>query len=396
MLRAAVIGMLIVCASVAQRGFAQAAQKPNSALLHQYFQQGSEALAQGRFAEAEEAFEKLTQLDPTAAVPYANLGLVYFEERKYPQAIPAFEQALKRDGGLSNAHYFLAMSLAELGHYEQALPGLEEGFRAEKDAKLKRLLGLHLEKAYTGLERNREAMEVALQLVQLYPNDAEVLYKTSRVSANFSYLSLQKLGQVAPQSVWRHLASGDFYETQGHYALAEREYRAAIALAPAMPGLHFRLGRALVRSRTPGAQAEALKEFQQELALDPTNAGADFEAAQILRKTGRLDQASALLRSALRSYPDYEDAERELGQTLMLQREPRAALSALQRAVKLDPEDSAAWYQLSLALHALGDSAEEQKALAQFHRLKARQIQQANALAASPQSPESPNPPEVQ
>lgn len=385
MIRALVIGMVLACAFTAELGSAQTAQEPDSSLLHQYFQQGSEALARGRFADAESAFEKLTRLDPAAAVPYANLGLVYFEERKFTEAVPAFQKALKLDAGLSNARNFLAMSLSELGRYNDALPGLQEGFRAETDPKLKRLLGLHLEKAYTGLSRNREAVEVALQLVQLYPNDAQVLYETGRVCSNFSYLSMQKLGRVAPDSTWRHLASGDFYETQGRYALAEREYRSVLALAPHMPGVHFRLGRALIRSKAPGAQAEALKEFQQELALDPTNAGAAFEAAEILRKAGHVAQAIALLQDALRRYPNYEDAERGLGQALMLEGKQREALGHLQRAVKLDPGDSAAFYQLAQCYHSLGDAAGEQSALADFHRLMAQEAQQQSALAAEPQ-----------
>lgn len=357
------------------------AQRPSPAKLQRYFQQGHEALAHGHFAEAEAAFRKLTQLDPTAAVPYANLGLVYFEERKFTEAIPVFQRALKLDSSLSNARYFLAMSLSEVGRYDQALPGLEEGFRSEADPKLKRLLGLHLEKAYTGVQRDRDAVEVALHLTALYPNDAEVLYQTGRLCANFSYLSIQKLGRVAPGSVWRHLASGDYYETQGDYALAEREYRSVLSLAPRMPGIHYRLGRALLDSKQLGSQAEALKEFEQELALDPTNGSAAYEAGEIYRKMGDLSKAQGLLDDALKHYPDLEEAQVEMGRVLMAEKQPQLAVAHLQKALSLNPEDDIAYFQLAQAYHALGNAAEERKALAEFQRLKAEKAQHQEKLS---------------
>lgn len=358
-----------------------AAQQPDNAVLRQYFQQGQEALAHKRFADAERAFGKLVQLDPTAAVPYANLGLVYFEERNFIRAVPAFQQSLKLNPHLSNSRYFLAMSLSELGRYSQALAGLQDGFSQEQDAKLKRLIGLHLERAYTGLHRDREAVGVALELSRLYPNDPQVLYQTGRICGDFAFLSIQKLGQLAPHSVWRHLASGDFYETQGHYSLALREYRNVLAVAPKMPGIHYRIGRALLRSKQPGAQGQALKEFEAELQLDPANANAAYEAAEIYRNLDELGKSRELLTSALAHYPDFEEAQLGLGRLWNLQGKPRLALPYLKKAVSLDPDDSAAYFQLSRAYHSLGNTAAERQAIAQFWSLKAREINHENALA---------------
>lgn len=371
--------MLVACACLCCTVFA--AQQPNSAVLRQYFEQGHEALAQRRYADAEKAFEKVVELDPTAAIPRANLALVYFEEGEFAKAVAEFQQSLKLDSNLTNSRYFLAMSLSELGRYKEALPELNEGFNRETDPKLKRLLGLHLERAYTGLDRNRDAVEVALKLSKLYPRDPEVLYQTARLCSNFAYQSIQTLGQVAPDSVWRHLASADFYQTQGHYALAIREYQRVLALAPKMPGIHYRLGRALLRAKQPGSQAKALAEFQAELRLDPSNASAAYEAAQIYRNLGELEKAHELLTSALSHYPDFEEAQLALGRLLNVQKEPAQALLHLKKAVAIDPADSAAYFQLARTYHALGDTAGEQRAMAQFRKLTAQAAKNTNALA---------------
>src|SRR5262249_18932685 len=151
------------------------------------------------------------------------------------------------------------MSLSELGRYGEALAGLEKGFRRSADSALKRMAGLQLQRAYTGLQRDSKAVEVALELNRLYPEDPEVLYHTGRLFANFAYLTMRKLSQVAPASVWKHQAAGDAYESQGNHDLAIGEYREVLALDPNRPGIHFRLGRVfLTRSQQTNSQAEAL------------------------------------------------------------------------------------------------------------------------------------------
>ena len=60
------------------------------------------------------------------------------------------------------------------------------------------MCGLQLLRAYSGLRRDSKAVEVALELNRLYPDDPEVLYHTGRIFGNFAFLNMQKLAQVAP------------------------------------------------------------------------------------------------------------------------------------------------------------------------------------------------------
>ena len=54
--------------------------------IAEYSDQGQKALAQGKYADAEAAFEKLRELEPGVAEVHANLGVIYFQERKFEQA----------------------------------------------------------------------------------------------------------------------------------------------------------------------------------------------------------------------------------------------------------------------------------------------------------------------
>ncbi len=145
------------------------AQQPDPAVLQRHAREGERALADKRYADAEKSFEALRQLSPTTAEVHAQLGVIYFQQGKFAQAVPTLRQAIKLKPGLPNVDTLLAMSLSELGQYEEALPPLEKGFGATKDPVLKRLAGLHLQRAYTGLGRDADAVGVALQLTRLYP-----------------------------------------------------------------------------------------------------------------------------------------------------------------------------------------------------------------------------------
>src|SRR6476620_7989482 len=130
------------------------AQQSSPALLQRYFQDGEKALAEGRYADAERSYQKLRELNPEVAEVHVKLGLIYFQQGKFAQAVPALDKALKLKPALPNADILLAMSLSEMGRYNEALPGLEKGFRRSPDPALKRMAGLQLQRAYTGLQKD--------------------------------------------------------------------------------------------------------------------------------------------------------------------------------------------------------------------------------------------------
>jgi tetratricopeptide (TPR) repeat protein len=358
--------------------------------LDRYFQEGEQALAQGRYEEAARAYEKLKELSPATAEVHAKLGLIYFQQRDYERAVPALRQALKLKPSLSKADVLLAMSLSELGRFKEALPGLQKGFRQASDVPLRRMAGLQLLRAHTGLQQDARAVEVALELSRLHPDDPEILYHSGRLFANFAYLQTLKLSRVAPASVWMLQAAGEANESQGLHDAAIRKYRDALALDPHRTGIHFRIGRTLLaRARQAGSEAaasgtreEAMKEFEEELRVDPTNANASYELAELHRKAGELDKARPLFERSVKHYPDFEDARIGLARVLIAEGRPEQALPHLQKAISSSPDNEVSHYQLSVAYGRLGNAAEQQKALAEFQRLRGRQREREATLLA--------------
>jgi tetratricopeptide (TPR) repeat protein len=351
------------------------ARQQDPAVLQDHAREGERALAEGRYADAERAYEMLRRMSPETAEVHARLGLIYFQQGRFADAVPRLRDAIARKPGLPKVSTLLAMSLSELGRFDEALPGLEKGFAQSDDPVLRRMAGLHLQRAYTGMDRHRDAVGVALELSRLAPDDPEVLYHTGRLFANFAYLQTVRLASVAPESVWMHQAAGEANESQGLYDAAIREYRQVLARAPRRPGINFRIGRVLLaqaESTSPGdaTVSAARQAFEDELRIDPTNASAAYEIAELHRKAGDVVRARELFEQAIGHYPDFEDALVGLGRTLIALGEPAQAVSRLQAVLKNNPENEVAHYQLAQAFGALGRTAEQEKALAEFTRLR--------------------------
>ena len=360
--------------------------------IQSLYQQGERALSERRYADAEQAYERLRQLQPQLAEVHARLGLIYFQQGRFAEALAPLRRALELKPALPNVGSLLAMSLSEVGRHAEALAGLEKAFHHQStDSALRRMAGLHLQRSYTDLGRDGEAVAVALEMNRRYPDDPEVLYHTGRLFGNYAYLQTVKLARIAPGSVWLHQAAGEANESQGLLDEAISEYRQVLVIAPNRPGLHFRLGRVLLsRSEQAGgdaaalAETEALKEFEQELQIDPTNANAAYEIGEMQRKAGQLDKAIESFRRAVDSYPGFEEALVGLGRSLVAAGEPGAALPHLRKAITLNPRDEVAFYQLAQAHRALGQDADQQQALAAFERLRSENARRAVAVPAGP------------
>jgi predicted Zn-dependent protease len=230
------------------------------------------------------------------------------------------------------------------------------------------------------LGKDAKAAEVALDLTKSYPDDPEILYHSSRLFANYAYLAMRRLTEAAPDSVWRMLASGEIHESQGNRELAIAAYREVLAKEPTRPGVYYRIGRTLLAGRDPASLPEARSAFEKELENDPTNANAAYELGELDRKAGDLDKARRRFEAALQQDSSFVDAAIALGRTLLALDKADLALVPLRRAVTLDAGNDVAFYHLAQAYRKLGDAANQQKALAEFRRLREQRAARDTAL----------------
>jgi tetratricopeptide (TPR) repeat protein len=338
-----------------------------------YASDGQQALAAGHYSEARTAFEQLEKLHPEVAEVHATLAAIDFKLRAYDAAVTEVRAAQKIKPALPRLDSLLGLSLAELGRFEEALPRLEKGFKQSADAETRRMCGLQLLRAYTSLGRDSDAVETALLLNKLYPDDPEVLYQTGRIYGNYAYVVMMKLHDKAPNSVWMLQAQGEANEAQKDYAAAIVAYDHVLEIDPDRPGIHYRLGRVyLARFRDaqkPDDRAAAAREFSAELAIDPGNGNAGYELAVMAQEQGNLDQAHEQFEHVIERFPNFEEALVGLGGVCLDSQKPQEAVAPLEHAAKLNPDDEVAWYRLAQAERAVGNREAQQKAMAEFQRL---------------------------
>jgi tetratricopeptide (TPR) repeat protein len=334
---------------------------------------GQRALAAGDVDGALKIFQQLSHAHPEIAEIHATIGVIDFQQGRYTDALNELDEAKRLKPALPKLDGLIAMSQAELGEFKEALPELEKTFRTAEDEPVKRMSGLQLERAYTELHRDSDAVSVALELQRLFPSDPEVLYHNERIFGNFAYLTVQKLVAVAPDSIWRQQAAAEAYESQGSFEEAIAAYRQILTLDPKHRGIHYRIGRCL-RERErhthhPEDLKDAMAEFQQELKLNPQNANADYEIGELHRLAGEMEPARTYFEAALKIYPDFPEANLGLGTVLASMGQPAQALPHLKAAIASDPDDEASWYRLSQVERSLGNKAEQETALKEFLKL---------------------------
>jgi tetratricopeptide (TPR) repeat protein len=114
------------------------------------------------------------KLNPRDARSRHNLGVLYYQGRKYEQALDELAEAVAIDPDRLDAQYFLGLTLLKLNRATEAVPPLERVVAAKPrhggDAILR------LTEAKLALGDLPEAERLALQAAHAAPTDAEARY----------------------------------------------------------------------------------------------------------------------------------------------------------------------------------------------------------------------------
>lgn len=154
---------------------------------------------------------------------------------------------------------------------------------------------------------------------------------------------------------------------QGKYDEAAAEYRKILEINPLQPGIHYRLGRALLSKPNPDpATVKTAKEnFEQELELDPKNAGAEYVLGELARQDNDLPSAIHHFSNATKWDTGFSEAYLGLGMSLVSAKRYADAIPPLEKYEKLQPDSPTGHYQLALAYGGAGrrDDANREAAL---------------------------------
>jgi tetratricopeptide (TPR) repeat protein len=180
-----------------------------------------------------------------------------------------------------------------------------------------------------------------------------------------------RMFQKTPASYRVNQVSAEIFEVQGRYADAVAEYRKAIEKNPEALNLHFRLGRALLmQSHSAEALTRARREFEAELKLNPTDAVAEYEIGRILLVEIKPREAAPRFEHALTLAPDFTEALLAVAKLRAGAKRYDEAIPLLERAVRLEPANESAHYNLMLAYRNAGRAADAQREKAEIDKLQ--------------------------
>jgi tetratricopeptide (TPR) repeat protein len=294
-------------------------------------------------------------------------GVAAFNRGDYKAA----RQYLASAGSDARARVYLALMDAATGKCGEAIPALDSGFNAKSDASLRKLAGLALAQCRIAAKQFAEAEPVVRRLEAEFPSDADVLYVSADLHMKAWNDAIYRMYRNAPSSYRVNELSAEVFESQSKYPEAATEYRKAIEKNPKAINLHYRLGRALLlQSHDASALAAARKEFEAELQLNPSDAAAEYQIAQISQAQGDRAAAATHFERAIELRPDFPEALVAVAKIRMEAKRYVDAAGLLERAIKLEPRSEVAHYNLMLAYRNSGRTADAQREKTELDKLQ--------------------------
>ena len=274
----------------------------------------------------------------------------------------------------SAAAYNLAFVQYLLGKHTDCAKTLEnipQRYRTGDDLNLLAL-------AYLELEEFQKAWRILQQATRDHPGDERNYVAIARLAAEAAMspsVALDFLDRGLahlPDSHVLHIQRGYLKLSQGRYREAASDYERAIQLQPNSELARLGLAFVLVEAQQ---HDEATVLLERTLREDPTNFYAHYLLGDILMtqgsRPGTPAEATSLkhLLQATALKPDFVLAHISLGKLYLKRNDLDSAIRELETSIRLDPQATTAYYQLSIAYRKAGERKKALEALQQVRRL---------------------------
>lgn len=359
-MRALVLYLGFAYLALAQLALAQlaSAQQSVSPDVVQHVQAGLQAQKQGRMNDAIREFKTVTELMPSLAAAWVNLGAAYLQDRNYGAAIAPLKQSLQLNPNLIGADQMLGYALLQQGYVSEAIPHLKKAGMVDALGVAEYKLGHYLE-AITDLET----------ALSKHPNDPDLLYYLGRASGLLSKQALDTLQSAYPDSARAHQALGENYAVLRRVPEAVKEYQDALRIAPKAPGIHLALGLVYAGEKD---WPKAEEQFHAETEIQPGDAEAAYRYGDALLQIGNIKQARIELERADHLQPRMPQTLYALGKAASLAGDAGAAEKAWLHLLSIEKNTSLAaqaHFGLATLYRKQGKTTEASRQMEEFNRI---------------------------
>jgi tetratricopeptide (TPR) repeat protein len=335
-------------------------------------QRAQAALKSNDQAMATQQFRAVLKLDPANVEAHANLGVMAFFHGDCTAAEQEFHSVLSAAPSLIKAQALLAICERRLGQ-PSAQADMESSFAKLDDAKLRTQVGIELADVYYQRGELERTASVLHTLLDLNPDNVDILFFAQRVYSELADDTLNKLAVLAPGSARMEQLIAERLINSGNLKDATEHYRRALQINPKLPGMHFELAEALMESSPNDAnsQKEAQSELDAAVQVDGDSSKVECEFGRIAFLQSNTEQAFAHYQRAYELNPKNAQAQIGLADLLKMQNKPEEAATYLRMAIASDPFNAEAHYKLSQVDRQLHLEDEEKKELKLFLDIRA-------------------------
>lgn len=346
------------------------------AQVQRHLERGAAALRAKDSATAAKEFHKVIALDPRNTEAYTDLGVITFFQGDFQKAAGYLRKALSIDPSLAKTQALLGMCETRMGE-SSGVELLAKAFPRVKDKNVRVQVGLELADIYYRRGSLNRAAAVMQSLVDLAPNNIEVLYLAQRVYYDLADDTLNKLALLAPHSARMQEVIAERLVNNGDIQGAIKYYEKTLKADPSLPGVHFELGEALLQSspKDPAAQAAAQKQFEAAIRMDGDSPSIECLLGKIALLRANPKSAYVHFNRAYALDPQNSQAQLGLGKVLMSEGKPQEAVKYLREAVESSPLNDQARYQLGMAYRDLKMPEKSRHELKLFHEIQEAKAQ---------------------
>jgi tetratricopeptide (TPR) repeat protein len=316
---------------------------------------------QGKIAESEEAWRAFLKAHPTDAEPYAHLGLLEARQEHYNEAVPLYRKALALKPNMPGLRLNLGLALFKAGDLKGAIPEFTNLLKnapphSPEAMRYTILLGM----AHYGLYQFAQAAPYLRTAA-----DADSQNLPIRLALAHSLLWSKQYSKVLdvykeiltldPDSAEADMLAGEALDELNDGSGAVDMFRKAVKAKPNEPEVHFGLGYLLWSQKQ---YPDAIKEFQAELANDPSHAQSMLYIADAYIQMNQYADAAPLLEKTAKLDPSLGLAHLDLGILAANDGRNEDALREFLAAEKLIPNDVNVHWRLGRLYRALGKKEE--------------------------------------
>jgi len=340
----------------------QGQSKTRSSEIRAHLDRAEAALRQNDGATAERELEAVLALDPRDARANTNLGILALAKGDYRKACDDFRKALGAEPSSAKTEALLGICGRRLAD-PAATKHLERSFPKLEDPQLRTRVGMELIGIYYGQGDPERAVAVTQTLVELNPENPDILYTAQRLYTELAEATLNKLALVAPSSARMQQVIAEHLINAGDLPSAIEHYKKALEIDPRLPRLRYELAQAILEtSRTdPQTQAAAIAMAEKAQEVDGKSSNVACFLARIALLQGDDAKAFEFYREAIGLDPGSVEAQVGLGRMLIAANKPEEAKKYLEQATESDPLNSIAHYRLAIADRRLGLEEEARK-----------------------------------